>query len=170
MRARSGRQVWDIRLLMGTGSNPFILPVTGHALPGVIGFRDINDVDTMLEAAKRGGHAVVIGGGLLGLEAANGLQRRGMDVTVVHVTDSLMNMQLDKPASLMLKNALEAKGLRFLPDAQPTQILGTKRVHGIRFKARTAPPAHPVAMAPGARPHPGGAKVGAWMAALPTQN
>jgi nitrite reductase (NADH) large subunit len=153
VRAKSGREVWYDRLLMATGSNPFIIPVPGHKLAGVIGFRDINDVDTMLEAARSGGHAVVIGGGLLGLEAANGLQRRGMHVTVVHVTDSLMNMQLDKPASMMLKNALEAKGLHFMLDAHTTEITGSKRVTGVRFKDGTTLPADLVVMAAGVRPN-----------------
>ena len=124
VRAKSGREVWYDRLLLATGSTPFIVPVPGHTLPGVIGFRDINDVDTMLAAAENGRHAVVIGGGLLGLEAANGLMRRGMDVTVVHVTDSLMNQQLDKPAANLLKIALENKGLRFLLDPHTSEIVG----------------------------------------------
>ena len=153
VRSKSGREVWYDRLLIATGSNPFIIPVPGHQLPGVIGFRDINDVDTMLAAARSGGHAVVIGGGLLGLEAANGLQRRGMSVTVVHVTDSLMNMQLDKPASLLLKNALEAKGLHFLLDAHTTEITGVKHVTGVRFKDGALLPADLVVMAAGVRPN-----------------
>ena len=153
VRSKSGREVWYDRLLMATGSNPFIIPVPGHKLPGVIGFRDINDVDTMLETARRGGHAVVIGGGLLGLEAANGLQRRGMEVTVVHVTDSLMNMQLDKPASLLLKQALESKGLRFMMDAHTTEITGSTQVSGVRFKDGTELKADLVVMAAGVRPN-----------------
>jgi nitrite reductase (NADH) large subunit len=153
VRAKSGRELWYDRLLIATGSQPFIIPVPGHKLEGVIGFRDINDVDVMLAAAKMGGHAVVIGGGLLGLEAANGLQRRGMDVTVVHVTDSLMNMQLDKPASLMLKMALEAKGLHFRLDAQTTDIIGTRRVTGVRFKDGSELKADLVVMAAGVRPN-----------------
>jgi nitrite reductase (NADH) large subunit len=93
------------RLLLATGSKPFIIPVPGHTLDGVIAFRDIQDVETMLHAARNHRHAVVIGGGLLGLEAANGLMRQGMDVTVVHLADSLMNRQLDKPAAALLKGA-----------------------------------------------------------------
>jgi nitrite reductase (NADH) large subunit len=153
VRAKSGREVWYDRLLMATGSNPFIIPVPGHKLPGVIGFRDINDVDTMLEASKSGGRAVVIGGGLLGLEAANGLLRRGMHVTVVHVTDSLMNMQLDKPASLMLLQTLEAKGLHFMLDAHTTDILGEQRVTAVRFKDGAEIAADLVVMAAGVRPN-----------------
>jgi len=153
VRAKSGREVWYDRLLLATGSTPFIIPVPGHKLPGVVGFRDINDVDTMLEAAQKGGNAVVIGGGLLGLEAANGLMRRGMDVTVLHVTDSLMNMQLDKPASLMLKNALEQKGLRFMLDAHTSEIIGGKRVTAVRLKDGSEIPADLVVMAAGVRPN-----------------
>lgn len=153
VRSKSGREIWYDRLLLATGSTPFIVPVPGHKLPGVIGFRDIQDVDTMLEAARSGGHAVVIGGGLLGLEAANGLLRRGMDVTVVHVTDSLMNQQLDKPASLLLKMALEGKGLRFMLDAHTAEIVGGKRVSAVRFKDGSEIPADLVVMAAGVRPN-----------------
>ncbi len=153
VRSKSGREVWYDRLLLATGSTPFIVPVPGHKLPGVIGFRDIQDVDTMLEAAREGGRAVVIGGGLLGLEAANGLLRRGMEVTVVHVTDSLMNQQLDKPASLMLKNALELKGLRFMLEAHTAEIVGKMRVSAVRFKDGGEIPADLVVMAAGVRPN-----------------
>jgi nitrite reductase (NADH) large subunit len=153
VRSRSGREVWYDRLLLATGSTPFIVPVPGHKLAGVIGFRDICDVDTMLEAARSGGRAVVIGGGLLGLEAANGLLRRGMHVTVVHVTDSLMNQQLDKPASLMLKNALELKGLHFMLDAHTAEIIGGKRVSAVRFKDGSEIAADLVVMAAGVRPN-----------------
>jgi nitrite reductase (NADH) large subunit len=153
VRSQSGREVWYDRLLLATGSTPFIVPVPGHKLPGVIGFRDIGDVDTMLQASRAGGHAVVIGGGLLGLEAANGLLRRGMQVTVVHVTDSLMNQQLDKPASLMLKKALEGKGLRFLLEAHTAEITGSKHVTAVRFKDGSEIPADLVVMAAGVRPN-----------------
>jgi nitrite reductase (NADH) large subunit len=153
VRAASGLEVRYDRLLLATGSTPFIIPVPGHELPGVIGFRDIADVDTMLAAAHKGGRAVVIGGGLLGLEAANGLLRRGMDVTVVHVTDSLMNQQLDKPAALLLQEALERKGLRFLLDAQTTAIVGAERVTAVRFKDGSEIGADLVVMAAGVRPN-----------------
>ena len=153
VRSKSGREVWYDRLLLATGSTPFIVPVPGHTLPGVIGFRDISDVDTMLEASPAGGQAVVIGGGLLGLEAANGLLRRGMQVTVVHVTDSLMNQQLDKPASLMLKTALERKGLIFMLEAHTAEIIGSKRVSAVRFKDGSKIPADLVVMAAGVRPN-----------------
>ena len=94
------------RLLLATGSRPFMLPIAGADLPGVISFRDIADVDTMLETAKTHKKAVVIGGGLLGLEAANGLMIQGMDVSVVHISDVLMNQQLDKPSSDLMLDEL----------------------------------------------------------------
>ena len=153
VHSQSGREVRYDRLLLATGSRPFIVPVPGHELPGVVGFRDLDDVDTMLQAATIGRHAVVIGGGLLGLEAANGLKRRGMDVTVVHATCSLMNQQLDKHASLLLKAALEDKGLRFMLDAHTAEITGAGRVAGVRFRDGTEIPADLVVMAAGVRPN-----------------
>jgi nitrite reductase (NADH) large subunit len=122
------------RLLLATGSNPFMIPVPGHDKDGVIAFRDIQDVDTMLAAAKDYKKAVVIGGGLLGLEAANGLMKQGMDVTVVHLLDSLMERQLDKPASALLKASLEERGMTFLMEAATEEIIGNGRVQGVRFK------------------------------------
>ena len=141
------------RLLLATGSNPFILPVPGKDLEGVVGFRDIHDVQRMLSAARDCRHAVVIGGGLLGLEAANGLVKQGMSVTVVHVMDSLMERQLDKPAAALLRRSLEASGLNFLLEAQTEAILGTDRVIGVRFKNGTEIPADLVVMAVGIRPN-----------------
>src|SRR5450830_1307719 len=153
VRAQSGLEIQYDRLLLATGSKPFIIPVPGHALPGVIAFRDIQDVNTMLDAARHHRHAVVIGGGLLGLEAANGLLRQGMDVTVVHVTDSLMNQQLDKPAAALLKKALEMKGLRFLLNAQTAEIVGPERVTAVRFNDGSDIPADLVVMTAGVRPN-----------------
>jgi nitrite reductase (NADH) large subunit len=101
--AQSGRVVSYDRLLIATGSDPFIIPVPGKDLPGVISFRDMKDVDTMLAAAGQGGDAVVIGGGLLGLEAAHGLTLRGMKVTVIHLMPTLMERQLDEAAGWLLK-------------------------------------------------------------------
>ena len=153
VRAQSGQEVTYDRLLLATGSQPFIVPVPGADLPGVVGFRDLDDVDTMLQAARDGRHAVVIGGGLLGLEAANGLLRRGMEVTVVHLTGSLLNQQLDGDASLLLKSALEGRGLRILLGAQTEAILGAGKVEGVRFKDGTQVPADLVVMAAGVRPN-----------------
>ncbi|MES2113817.1 MAG: FAD-dependent oxidoreductase [Pseudomonadota bacterium] len=153
VRARSGLEVRYDRLLLATGSKPFIIPVPGHELPGVIAFRDIQDVETMLEASRNHRHAVVIGGGLLGLEAANGLLRQGMEVTVVHVTDALMNQQLDKPAAQLLQKALEVKGLRFMLSAQTEAIVGPERVTAVRFKDGSEIPADLVVMTAGVRPN-----------------
>ncbi|KAB8045426.1 NAD(P)/FAD-dependent oxidoreductase [Janthinobacterium aquaticum] len=153
VQSQSGLCVPYDRLLLATGSTPFIVPVPGHELPGVIGFRDIADVDTMLQAARTHRHAVVIGGGLLGLEAANGLQRQGMDVTVVHMSASLMNQQLDQPASALLKAALESRGLRFLMQAQTEAIVGKERVEGVRFADGSTIPADLVVMTAGVRPN-----------------
>jgi nitrite reductase (NADH) large subunit len=153
VRAQSGLEVRYDRLLIATGSKPFIIPVPGHQLPGVIAFRDIQDVETMLEAARSHRHAVVIGGGLLGLEAANGLQRQGMTVTVVHVMDALMNQQLDKPAAALLQKALEARGLNFMLNAHTAEIVGPDRVTAVRFKDGTEIPADLVVMTAGVRPN-----------------
>ena len=141
VRSRSGVQVRYDRLPIATGSKPFIIPVPGHELPGVLAFRDIQDVESMLAMARSHRNAVVIGGGLLGLEAANGLQRQGMAVTVVHQSDALMNQQLDKPAANLLKIALEAKGLHFLMGAQTAEIVGIDGVTAVRFKDGSEVPA-----------------------------
>ncbi|HIA09073.1 MAG TPA: NAD(P)/FAD-dependent oxidoreductase [Chromatiaceae bacterium] len=122
------------RLLLATGSNPFVIPVPGKDKVGVIAFRDIQDVYNMLTAARDYKKAVVIGGGLLGLEAANGLMKQGMDVTVVHLLDSLMERQLDKVASALLKASLEERGMQFLMEAATQEIIGNGRVQGVRFK------------------------------------
>jgi len=147
------------RLLMCTGSNPFILPVPGHHLDGVIAYRDIADTNAMIDAATRFKHAVVIGGGLLGLEAANGLMLRGMRVTVVHVMPTLMERQLDSVAGDMLRKSLEARGLHFLMGAQTQELVGSEdqgkggRVKSIKFKDGSEVPADLVVMAVGIRPN-----------------
>ena len=151
--AASGRTVRYDRLLIATGSDPFIIPVPGHDLPGVIGFRDVKDVDAMLAAAERGGAAVVIGGGLLGLEAAHGLSLRGMDVTVLHLMPTLMERQLDEAAGWLLKSALEARGQTILTVADTAEILGDTHVEGVRLKDGRVIPASLVVMAVGIRPN-----------------
>ena len=123
--AADGTEAAYDRLLLATGSNPVMLPVPGGDLPGVVAYRDIKDTDEMIEAASHYRHAVVIGGGLLGLEAANGLRLRGMDVTVVHLMPWLMERQLDRAAAGLLQQSLEAKGLKFLLEKQTEQIIGT---------------------------------------------
>ena len=117
------------RLLLATGSTPFIPPIPGNDLPGVLAYRDIADTEAMIEAAGRYRHAVVIGAGLLGLEAANGLMMRGMDVTVVHLADWIMERQLDKAAADMLQASLEAKGMKFLLARQTEALLPARGAH-----------------------------------------
>ncbi|MDR6832552.1 MULTISPECIES: nitrite reductase large subunit NirB [unclassified Sphingopyxis] len=140
------------RLLIATGSDPFIIPVPGKDLPGVIAFRDMDDVDTMLAAADAGGDAVVIGGGLLGLEAAHGLSLRGMKVTVLHLMPTLMERQLDEAAGWLLKQALEARGQTILTGADTAEIVGDGKVEGVKLKDGTLIPASLVVMAVGIRP------------------
>ncbi|MDR5775714.1 MULTISPECIES: NAD(P)/FAD-dependent oxidoreductase [unclassified Caballeronia] len=153
VRSASGVEVRYDRLLIATGSKPFIIPVPGCDLPGVIAFRDIQDVEKMLAASRDHRHAVVIGGGLLGLEAANGLQRQGMSVTVVHSSESLMDRQLDASASTLLKRSLEAKGLRFAMAAKTTEIVGDERVTAVRFADGREIEADLVVMTAGVRPN-----------------
>ena len=141
------------RLLLATGSNPFIVPVPGNDLQGVITFRDIRDVNCMLDSSKTYKHAVVIGGGLLGLEAANGLMKQGMKVTVVHLHDTLMERQLDSVAGSMLRKSLEDRGMKFLMASSTEAILGTSRVKGVRFKDGLEIAADLVVMAVGIRPN-----------------
>jgi nitrite reductase (NADH) large subunit len=144
-------EIYD-RLLIATGSDPFIIPVPGKDLPGVIAFRDMDDVDKMLAAADAGGDAVVIGGGLLGLEAAHGLSLRGMKVTVIHLMPTLMERQLDEAAGWLLKNALEARGQTILTGADTAEIVGDTKVEGVKLKDGTLIPASLVVMAVGIRP------------------
>lgn len=151
--AEDGTEADYDRLLIATGSRPFILPIPGKDLDGVVSFRDIHDVDSMIAAAKQGKHAVVIGGGLLGLEAANGLMQQGMSVTVVHIMDILMERQLDRPAAEMLRKNLEERGMNFLMPAETEAIVGKDRVEKVRFKDGTELYADLVVMAVGIRPN-----------------
>ena len=143
------------RLLLATGSKPFIIPVPGKDLEGVIAFREISDVDTMLDAAKNKRHAIVIGGGLLGLEAANGLLKQNMDVTVVHNLDVLMNRQLDATSADYLKVALEQKGIKFRMGANTSCLESDEQgnVKSIKFDTGETLPADIVVMAAGIRPN-----------------
>jgi nitrite reductase (NADH) large subunit len=150
--SQSGRKVRYDRLLIATGSDPFIIPVPGKDLPGVISFRDMKDVDLMLDAAGKGGDAVVIGGGLLGLEAAHGLSLRGMKVTVIHLMPTLMERQLDEAAGWLLKTALEARGQTILTGADTAEIFGEGKVEGVRLKDGREIAASLVVMAVGIRP------------------
>jgi nitrite reductase (NADH) large subunit len=153
--AEDGTEAEYDRLLLSTGSNPFILPVPGKELKGVISYRDIADTEAMIDAATSYKKAVVIGGGLLGLEAANGLMLRGMDVTVVHVMPWLMERQLDDTAGKLLQKSLEARGIRFEIGAHTEALIPDKdgRVMAIRFKDGRELPADLLVMAVGIRPN-----------------
>jgi nitrite reductase (NADH) large subunit len=153
--AADGQTASYDRLLMATGSNPFILPVPGKELSGVIAYRDIADTHTMIETARTHRHAVVIGGGLLGLEAANGLMQRGMQVTVVHIAPWLLERQLDQVAARLLQGALEARGIQFRLGAQTQELVAAEdgRVKAVRFKDGSEVLADLVVMAAGVRPN-----------------
>ncbi|WP_259754175.1 nitrite reductase large subunit NirB [Pseudomonas sp. GCEP-101] len=153
--AEDGSEAEYDRLLIATGSNPFILPVPGSRLQGVIGYRDIADTQTMIDTAGTHSHAVVIGGGLLGLEAANGLKQRGMDVTVVHLSDWLLERQLDRTAGKLLQGALESRGIHFRLNTHTEELIddGSGRVCAVRFKDGEVIAADLVVMAAGIRPN-----------------
>ena len=129
-----GRTVEYDELIIATGSNSFILPIPGAEKNGVTGFRDIKDCEMMIKSADQYKKAVVIGGGLLGLEAARGLLNLGMKVDVVHLMPHLMERQLDPIASSLLRVELESQGMNFLMEKETVEILGDERVTGLRFK------------------------------------
>ena len=147
------------RLLIATGSTPFVPPVPGRELAGVIAYRDIADTNEMIDAATKYRHAVVIGGGLLGLEAANGLMLRGMQVTVVHLSGTLMERQLDGIAGDLLRKSLVERGLQFALAAQTQSLLSGDdgRVRAVQLKDAQGRlfevPADLVVMAAGVRPN-----------------
>ncbi|MBI5164449.1 MAG: NAD(P)/FAD-dependent oxidoreductase [Magnetospirillum sp.] len=149
----SGRVVAYDKLLLATGSKPLMPPLPGLTLPGVLPFRDIADVDAMLAAAETKGRAVVIGGGLLGLEAAWGLRRRGMAVAVVHLMPTLMERQLDVEAGHLLQKDLTERGLHFFTSGQTEEIFGTERAEGVRLADGRTVPGDLVVVAIGIRPN-----------------
>jgi nitrite reductase (NADH) large subunit len=145
------------KLVIATGSVPFILPVPGNDLPGVLSYRDLDDVNAMLLAAQSRAKAVVIGGGLLGLEAAAGLAARDMEVTVLHLMPNLMERQLDPAAGYMLQRELESRGINIITKASTKSIVGARRVEGVELADGRVIPATLVVMAAGIRPN-------AWLA------
>jgi len=153
--AADGTEAEYDRLLLATGSVPFILPIPGKDLKGVIGYRDIHDTRTMIETAKVKRNAVVIGGGLLGLEAANGLRQRGMEVTVVHLAGWLLERQLDPVAGALLEKSLRERGLDFRLNTSTTEIVGNEagEVAAVRFSDGGEVAADLVVMAAGIRPN-----------------
>lgn len=140
-------------LLLATGSNPFMLPLPGADKEGVIAFRDMKDCEMMMEAAKKYRKAIVIGGGLLGLEAARGLLHLGMEVSVVHIHHYLMERQLDEAASRMLQRELEKQGMRFLLQKSTSAITGKKRATGLQFSDGTSADGDLIVMAVGIKPN-----------------
>lgn len=150
--SRNGQTPYD-QLVLATGSAPFIVPVAGKELQGALSFRDLDDVSAMLAVAARPGtQAVVLGGGLLGLEAAAGLKARGMQVVVLHLMGHLMERQLDSAAALLLQKELEGRGIAIHCRAQTTAILGHKRAEAVLLDDGTIYPADLVVMAAGIRP------------------
>lgn len=146
------------KLVIATGSSPFIPPLPGRELEGVVTYRDLDDVEKMLAACSRGGRAVVLGGGLLGLEAAAGLRLRGMDVTVLHLGPTLMERQLDPAAGYLLERAFADRGIQVVTRASTKEILGNGRVEAVRLEDGTEFPADLFVMAVGIRPSTGLAK------------
>ncbi|MEM0922026.1 MAG: nitrite reductase large subunit NirB [Pseudomonadota bacterium] len=141
------------KLVIATGSDPLIIPVAGKDLPGVITYRDLDDTNAMIAAAEKpGAKAVVIGGGLLGLEAAAGLKLRGMEVTVLHLMPHLMERQLDPAAGYLLQKDLESRGIRIHTGANTHKITGETCVTGVRLDDGTEYEADIVCMAVGIRP------------------
>jgi nitrite reductase (NADH) large subunit len=141
------------KLLLATGSRPMAPPIPGLGLANVRAFRDIADVEAMIDATKTARRAVVIGGGLLGLEAAWGLKRRGMSVALVHLMPTLMERQLDAAAATLLHRDLDARGIAFFTKSQTEEILGTDRAEGVLLADGRTIPADLVVLAIGVRPN-----------------
>ncbi|MBC7953882.1 MAG: NAD(P)/FAD-dependent oxidoreductase [Rhodospirillaceae bacterium] len=149
----SGRVVAYDKLLLSTGSKPLMPPLPGLDLPGVVAFRDIADVDAMLKAAANKQRAVVIGGGLLGLEAAWGLKRQGMPVALVHLMPTLMERQLDVEAGHLLQRDLTDRGLHFFTSGQTESVLGETKAEGLLLADGRQIPADLIVVAIGIRPN-----------------
>ena len=152
VKSEGGEFTYD-KLVIATGSKPFIIPVPGHDLPGVLSYRDLDDVNAMIEVSKKpNAKAVVIGGGLLGLEAAAGLLAQGMEVTVIHLATHLMERQLDPAAGYLLQNDLEKRGIEIHCNAVTDAVLGKVKAEGIILKDGREFQADIVVMAVGIRP------------------
>ncbi|MBI3755917.1 MAG: NAD(P)/FAD-dependent oxidoreductase [Deltaproteobacteria bacterium] len=151
--AENGAEAQYDKLILATGSMPFIPPVSGIEKKGVVTFRDIDDCEHLKNLSKKGGNAVVIGGGLLGLEAAYGLKSLGMKVSVAHLMDRLMERQLDKVAAEFLKHDIEKLGIEILLGKETVEILGDEQVQGLRFKDGSSLDADIVVMSVGIKPN-----------------
>ncbi len=153
VRLENGVMLPYSKLAIATGSHPIRLPLPGMSLPGVMTFRDMRDADAMLAAAREDARAVVIGGGLLGIEAAYGLARAGVRVTLVHLMDRLMERQLDARAADLLKRAIEARGIEVLLNADSASVTGADRATGLALKDGRVIAADLVVCAVGIRPN-----------------
>lgn len=153
VRSERGHEVPYDRLLIATGSLPLRPSLPGSDLPGVMTFRELRDVETMLQTARIHRRAIVVGGGLLGVEAATGLHHRGMDVTIVHIQNHLIERQLDPQAGVLLQRQLENRGIKVITSAQTTDFLGTDRIKGIRLASGLELSADLVVLALGIRPN-----------------
>ncbi len=151
VKLASGATIPYSKLVFATGSRPIMLPIEGSHLTGVLTFRDLRDVEQLKKAGRC--KAVVIGGGLLGLEAAHGLAKAGARVTVVHLMDRLMERQLDAEAAQMLKDAVEIKGIDVLLNAETVRFTGQTRVEGVKLKDGRTLSADIVVMAAGITPN-----------------
>jgi nitrite reductase (NADH) large subunit len=141
------------KLILATGSTPLRLNVPGADLLGVHTFRDTRDVDLLLTLAAQKKRVVVVGGGLLGLEAAYGLAKAGAPVTLIHLMDRLMERQLDAPAAALLKSLVERKGIEILLNANTARIIGETRVEGVELVDGRRIEAEAVIFAAGIRPN-----------------
>ncbi len=141
------------RLLLATGSTPVRLKLPGSDLPGVCYFRSLDDVETMLEKTGNTDRAVVIGGGLLGLEAASGLARQGLTVTVVHLRDRVMDKQLDPEAAVLLQQAMETRSVKFRLGARTAGFEGQTQLEGVRLESGEVLACGLVVIAAGILPH-----------------
>ncbi len=153
LTSAAGVMVHYDKILIATGSRPLAPPIPGLGLPGTCAFRDIADVDKMLAAAKTHKRAVVIGGGLLGLEAAWGLKQRGMSVALVHLMPTLMERQLDAAAGQLLQRDLDRRGIAFFTDGQTEEITGSEHAEGVQLADGRFIPADLVVLAIGIRPN-----------------
>jgi len=154
VRTQNGLSASYDKLVIATGSNPFIIPLPGADLDGVLTYRDLDDVERMISVAQNKGTAVVIGGGLLGLEAAAGLKAQGMDVVVLHLMPTLMERQLDQAAGYLLEKAFTDLGIKVMTKANTHEIIARDgKVAGVKLDNGTEIVCEMVVMAVGIKPN-----------------